>query len=120
MMVDAGLGDWFGGFLNSSGYQANVAVQSQLSAHNLTSCVHPWPPTTATRQPVHELASLLPAVVHLAGRKTCTLTALKPQGQQSEKCREFSKKYLQCRVENLQELNGKKKTSQSLDLISMA
>ncbi|KAH9605080.1 hypothetical protein KSS87_008607 [Heliosperma pusillum] len=37
MMADAGLGDWFGGFVYSSGQQANEAVQSQLSALSLTS-----------------------------------------------------------------------------------
>ncbi|KAK9674433.1 hypothetical protein RND81_12G232000 [Saponaria officinalis] len=37
LMADAGLGDWFGGFVYSAGQQANEAVQGQLSALSLTS-----------------------------------------------------------------------------------
>ncbi|XP_031480740.1 cytochrome c-type biogenesis ccda-like chloroplastic protein 2 [Nymphaea colorata] len=37
VLADASLGDWFGGFLYTAGQQANVAVQDQLSALNLTS-----------------------------------------------------------------------------------
>lgn len=36
-LADGGLGDWFGGFLYSSGQQANEAVQDQLSALSFTS-----------------------------------------------------------------------------------
>ncbi|KAM3696649.1 hypothetical protein ACJW31_06G054800 [Castanea mollissima] len=36
-LVDGGLGDWFGGFLFSTGQQANEAVQDQLSALSFTS-----------------------------------------------------------------------------------
>ncbi|PSR95665.1 Cytochrome c-type biogenesis ccda-like protein [Actinidia chinensis var. chinensis] len=36
-LADGGIGDWFGGFLFSSGQQANEAVQSQLSALSFTS-----------------------------------------------------------------------------------
>ena len=35
-LADGGIGDWFGGFLYSSGQQANEAVQSQLSALSFT------------------------------------------------------------------------------------
>ncbi|XP_042478248.1 cytochrome c-type biogenesis ccda-like chloroplastic protein isoform X2 [Macadamia integrifolia] len=38
-LADTGLGDWFGGFLYSSGQQANEAVQDQLSALSVTSLV---------------------------------------------------------------------------------
>ncbi|KAL9232414.1 hypothetical protein vseg_007528 [Gypsophila vaccaria] len=37
LIADGGLGDWFGGFVYSTGQQANEAVQSQLSALSLTS-----------------------------------------------------------------------------------
>lgn len=37
MLADTELGDWFGGFLYSTGQQANEAVQSQLSALSFTS-----------------------------------------------------------------------------------
>ncbi|XP_075671987.1 cytochrome c-type biogenesis ccda-like chloroplastic protein [Castanea sativa] len=36
-LADGGLGDWFGGFLFSTGQQANEAVQDQLSALSFTS-----------------------------------------------------------------------------------
>ncbi|XP_057473523.1 cytochrome c-type biogenesis ccda-like chloroplastic protein isoform X1 [Actinidia eriantha] len=36
-LADGGIGDWFGGFLYSSGQQANEAFQSQLSALSFTS-----------------------------------------------------------------------------------
>jgi hypothetical protein len=35
-LADGSIGDWFGGFLYSSGQQANEAVQDQLSALSFT------------------------------------------------------------------------------------
>ncbi|KAJ6966541.1 cytochrome c-type biogenesis ccda-like chloroplastic protein isoform X4 [Populus alba x Populus x berolinensis] len=37
ILADGSIGDWFGGFLYSSGQQANEAVQDQLSALSFTS-----------------------------------------------------------------------------------